>query len=234
MTTPSRHSKRALLLFVRDERRESTIKPLPGRYRKGGYAALNRSIIARLDPLVASGVELVIARETAADVGAPAVLQRGGTFGERIANAIDDTFALGYETVVAIGNDCPTISPDDVAAAFSRLEAGASIVAAPSRDGGAYLIGARAGAVDFERFRSLPWQTRQLFSAILSLGGAIAFPVLREDFDSWQSGTARRALKRLLPELAAHAATVLPPSHPPVARLHKALTRSFLPAPPIA
>ena len=235
MAISSTNGRRALLLFVRDELRESAIKPLPDRYRREGYAALNRRIIGRLAPLIGEGIDLVIAREartgqTSADA---AVLQRGSSFGDRIANAIADTLALGYDAVVAVGNDCPTLSPNDISSAFDALARGATVVAAPSRDGGAYLVGARAG-IGLEGFRALPWCTDALFRALVSLPGAAALRVMREDFDRWESRGAIEALHNLFADVRSRAASRLPDSPVAIARLHKALTRIFLSAPPLS
>jgi len=228
--------RRAILLFVRDERRESTIKPLPDRYRRKGYAALNRRIIARLAPLIGKGADLIVAREPGPGqtIHGATVLQRGANFGDRITNAIADTLALGYDAVVAVGNDCPTLSPSDISSAFDALARGASAVAAPARDGGAYLIGVRAGTIDDHAFRALPWCTGTLFGALVALPGAAALRVLREDFDRWESRGAIEALQLLFADARSRAASRLPDNPVAIARLHKALTRIFLSAPPLS
>lgn len=35
--------------------------------------------------------------------------QKGDTFGERIANAYQEVFDMGYEQVISVGNDCPDL-----------------------------------------------------------------------------------------------------------------------------
>lgn len=226
-------ARRAIILFVRDERREGEAKPLPVRYRSGGYAALNRRIIARLQPLLAGGADLLLVSEGSIDTPAAAVImQRGESFGERISNAAADAFALGYDEVAVVGNDCPTLAPADVAAAFQRLSCGASLAAAPARDGGAYLIALRAGGINLWDFRNLPWQTPELFRGLLSLCGACAIPVLRDDFDCWTTEEGRRALDDLFEAWLPAPAAVIISSPVPSSALRKARTRNFLPAPP--
>jgi hypothetical protein len=222
------NNRRAVILFVRDEREEAAAKPLPGSLRADGYGALNARIIERLRAVERHGIDLVI-------VGASrtsGLQQHGASFGQRITNAITDTFALGYDQVVAVGNDCPTMTSDDLLSAFDRLDYGASIVAAPARDGGVYLIGAHVDRFQTRPFVELPWQTDRLFEELCRLDGAIALPTIREDFDSWFDRRARRALMRLLRE-SVLCPGILPSSFPfPSPARRKARSRCFLTAPP--
>jgi hypothetical protein len=226
-------SRRAVVLFVRNERSEALVKPLPGRYRAEGYAALNRHIVGRLRGLFAGDTDLVVVGGSNPDGAAHLLPQRGSRFGERIANAITDTAALGYGDIVVIGNDCPTITHQDILAAFERLRSGAAVVAAPASDGGAFLIAARAEALDTPRFLNLPWCTPRLFASLLEMPGAEGLVVVRSDFDSWNDLSARRALRLLFGGHADGPARLLPPSPIPQASRRKALTRIFLTAPPL-
>ena len=229
-------STRAIILFVRDERLEGAAKPLPASYRSAGYWALNRRIAERLGLLCRDGIDLILVteRERGALPCSGILRQRGSSFGERLGNAIADTFALGYRDVVVVGNDCPTIAPSDIAGAFARLGNGATIVAAPTSDGGAYLIGARRECFDAESFAALPWQTASLFHAITALPGAALLPILRDDFDDWNGTEALRALALLLPLHGEPIVRQLPPLPVRSSARMKALTRIFLPAPPVA
>ena len=72
--------------------------------------------------------------------GAVLVAQPRGSFGTRLARALD----AGLErarAVVLIGSDSPTLDPRIVDAAFTALADGVDCVLGPSRDGGYYLIG---------------------------------------------------------------------------------------------
>jgi hypothetical protein len=58
------------------------------------------------------------ARQAATDSDFPVLevngpQQRGDTFGARLANAFADAFAAGYDRVIAVGNDCPTLHEVD-------------------------------------------------------------------------------------------------------------------------
>jgi hypothetical protein len=224
-------ARRAIILFVRDERREWAAKPLPSRYRGEGYVALNRRIVQRLAPLCDDTTDLLVVREGGGPEGV--LPQRGGTFGERISNAFADAFALGYRDAVIVGNDCPTLAPADIIEAFATLGSGASVVAAPSRDGGSYLIAARAGRLDLEEFQQLPWQTSDLFAALVSLPAASALLILREDFDCWTTTHGYRALDEFFGGWLPIPVPVVPSAPIPSSARRKALTRIFRPAPPL-
>ena len=66
--------------------------------------------------------------------------QRGDTFGERFANAYQQLFHKGYQKVIAIGNDCPTLTVKDIYQAATSLESNKPVLG-PSKDGGVYLRG---------------------------------------------------------------------------------------------
>jgi glycosyltransferase A (GT-A) superfamily protein (DUF2064 family) len=138
---------RALVLFARSPWREAAAKGL-----RGDGAALFRKLIAAwMHAGVAAGARVIVAcdesdRDSLARI-APAIertilSQRGVTFGERLANASDDVFALGYERVMVAGIDAP---PPNLGRAFELLET-RDLVAAPATDGGVNLIGLRTPA----------------------------------------------------------------------------------------
>jgi rSAM/selenodomain-associated transferase 1 len=81
------------------------------------------------------------------------VPQGEGDLGERLERVFEGARANGVDVVIA-GSDAPTLTRDDLAAAFGALEDGAEIVFAPSPDGGFSLIGvAGAGQAAEERKR---------------------------------------------------------------------------------
>lgn len=223
--------RRAIILFIRDERDEAALKPLPPRFRAHGYGALNRSAAAAINPLLTGADLVVVSGQRASVAGALHVIaQRGASFGERIANAVADSFALGYAEAVVIGNDCPAMNARDIDAAFDCL-ADAPYSAAPTFDGGAFAIGVARAGFDATAFSALPWQTSALFPALIELG-AITAAAPRRDFDSWDSADGIRALSQLLDQWSTPGPISIAP--PPVisARRAKALSRIHLPAPP--
>lgn len=90
-------------------------------------------------------------------------IQRGRDLGARLGRAFHELLGEGYQRVVVIGSDSPTLTARRLQEAFSALQR-ADAVIGPARDGGYYLIGARAGRGDvLEMFRGIDWGTRRTF-----------------------------------------------------------------------
>ncbi|MEC4678364.1 MAG: TIGR04282 family arsenosugar biosynthesis glycosyltransferase, partial [Nitrospirota bacterium] len=69
------------------------------------------------------------------------ILQKGNDLGERMHNAFLWGFENGFEKIVIIGCDSPTLPPDLIRQAFEQLS-NTDLVVGPGLDGGYYLIGA--------------------------------------------------------------------------------------------
>lgn len=67
-------------------------------------------------------------------------LQDGVDLGQRMRNALDNSFQNGSERSVLIGSDCLELTPSLISEAFYLLEK-VDIVIGPAKDGGYYLIG---------------------------------------------------------------------------------------------
>lgn len=230
--------RNALLFFIRDERSEAQLKPLPAKAVGGGpqaYRRLNKILLSRLGGLEGKGIDLIVvsASHSSPTETLPLLVQRGETFGERITNGAADAFQLGYQNVVIVGNDCPDISPNDVSRAVDLLKGGASYVGGPTKDGGAFLVGLRHDS-NSNLFRELPWQTSHLFSELTSLPNAQTLDITRKDFDSWLAPQALRALTTLF-RFTLHCERTFPSAqqHQLTRTRRKALTRSFLSSPPL-
>ncbi len=92
--------------------------------------------------------------------------QRGANFGEKIANAFQDIFSKGYKNVIAIGNDCLSLSALDIIYAADVLRKNKA-VAGPTQDGGTYLIGMNDSAFDFDQFKNIKWQSTSTYDGLL-------------------------------------------------------------------
>ncbi|WP_321365344.1 DUF2064 domain-containing protein [uncultured Desulfuromusa sp.] len=105
-------------------------------------------------------VDIVIVQDGEAPPleGAVYLPQRGIDLKDCFVTALQDTFALGYERVVAVGGDIPTLHSDDIQKALFSDE----VVIGPSCDGGFYLAGMEKEDVRF--FDNLPWRQSHLFS----------------------------------------------------------------------
>ncbi len=87
--------------------------------------------------------------------------QRGADLGDRERAVFDDLFAAGFDTVVMIGSDLPTLPPGHVRAAIDRVSPHA-VVLGPSDDGGYYLIGLAAPPAGMpvpDVFSGIRWST---------------------------------------------------------------------------
>jgi rSAM/selenodomain-associated transferase 1 len=67
--------------------------------------------------------------------------QEGHDLGERLDNALTLYLSRGYERVIIMDSDSPTLPPDYLSRAFHVLSDGADVVLGPCEDGGYYLIG---------------------------------------------------------------------------------------------
>ncbi|SFE44573.1 TIGR04282 family arsenosugar biosynthesis glycosyltransferase [Peptostreptococcus sp. D1] len=68
------------------------------------------------------------------------LIQRGDDIWKRMANAFSDIFSLGYESVILIGADIPSINSKHINDSFKLLEK-SDIVITPTFDDGYCLIG---------------------------------------------------------------------------------------------
>ena len=93
--------------------------------------------------------------------------QRGHSFGERFANAIQSLFDLGYDNIITVGNDSPQLRARHLLKAKDYLNAGKNVLG-PSNDGGFYLMGIQRLGFDSVTFSLLPWQTRNIYRDTLS------------------------------------------------------------------
>ena len=72
--------------------------------------------------------------------------QEGHDLGERLDRAITSYISRGYQRVVIMDSDSPTLPPIYLSHAFHALSDGADVVLGPCDDGGYYLIGLRKPA----------------------------------------------------------------------------------------
>lgn len=84
--------------------------------------------------------------------------QTGNSFGEKLANAITQTFSKGYSKLLVIGNDCPALTTQDIQKAAADLEEH-DMVLGPTVKGGVYLIGVTAATFNKQAFENIRWQT---------------------------------------------------------------------------
>lgn len=91
--------------------------------------------------------------------------QNGKGLGGKMANAFVETFAAGYERVIILGTDHPTLPSDFIEVAFESLSSLRSVVIGPADDGGYYLL----GMTDFipELFQKMEYSHGDVFRQTL-------------------------------------------------------------------
>lgn len=104
------------------------------------------------------------------------LLQRDGSFGNRLAGAIEDLLAVGFGSVCLINSDSPTAPPAVFADAIRLLsQPGDQIVLGPSDDGGYYLIGMKK--LEFHLFEKIDWSTDRVFHQTQQRAGELGLGV---------------------------------------------------------
>jgi glycosyltransferase A (GT-A) superfamily protein (DUF2064 family) len=221
----------AILLFSRSATAEAAAKPLSTNPRSARSLA---SFLINRSKKMATKTDLPIFLFSEKQ-------QRGATFGERFTNAFEDVFALGFDRVIAIGNDCLMVNTSDILRAEKALKTTPSVFGATT-DGGAYLIGFQRIAFQKTVFQNLDWQTNDVFNQLVQCaqnqGQTSVFLSEKSDIDhpaDWQKVLPRVAvfIQKIVARLlqisvsSASKKDVLPLNH-------RFLTTSFaLRAPPV-
>ncbi|HEX3816954.1 MAG TPA: DUF2064 domain-containing protein [Chthoniobacterales bacterium] len=110
--------------------------------------------------------------------------QRGTTFAQRLEAAVEEIASLGYDEVVLVGSDCPTLVADDIAIAFAELET-KRLVLGPDHRGGCYLIGLRLA--DRQLLRAITWNRGRDCAQLSKRVDAaeVAYLFVKQDVDTW-------------------------------------------------
>lgn len=147
--------------------------------------------------------------------GSLMIPQRGENLGERLTNCFADLFALGFESVVVIGADSPTLPGEYVFDAFECFESDDDVVVGPAEDGGYYLVGMRK--IHVRIFEDIPWGAAGVMEATMDRAreaelNLVLLPEWRdvdapEDFERLkreleESKGAAKFTRRFLKELA--------------------------------
>ncbi len=144
--------KRALIVMARHPTPGETKTRLCPPFRPDQAAALYERFLLQVFRTVRSvpGIARFVAytpadridyfREIAPDF--ELMPQQGDGLGERLDVALSAVLARGFDGVVVLGSDAPTLPLAHLAAAFDLLEQ-VDIVLGPCEDGGYYLIGAK-------------------------------------------------------------------------------------------
>jgi len=131
--------------------------------------------------------------------------QHGPGLGKRMARAFVESFAAGYERLVIIGTDHPSLPSAFIEQAFAWLHTPRAVTLGPSTDGGYYLLGMN----DYfpELFHDMTYSHGEVFTQTLhraqDAGGHVTVLPLWYDVDDPQD---LRELAADLEEGAPHSA----------------------------
>lgn len=141
-------ANRSIVLFTRSPEEEASAKRLP---RSAGARLFWSFLESWRTAAAQTGAELLVVAppgavtrlsEGLAGPFSRVEVQRGTTFGERLADATERAFDRGGQAVLLVGGDSPAPSPAILCRAFSALESDPrTLVLGPAADGGVNLIG---------------------------------------------------------------------------------------------
>jgi uncharacterized protein len=110
-------------------------------------------------------------------------VQEGESLGDKMRWAIKDRFAEGYERVIIIGSDSPSLPVSYIHRAVGSDK---DMVIGPSTDGGYYLIGMRGKMV--EVFKDVSWGTetvlQESFENLVHNGASLELLPIWYDVDT--------------------------------------------------
>ncbi|WP_020570754.1 TIGR04282 family arsenosugar biosynthesis glycosyltransferase [Neolewinella persica] len=151
-------SSTAILLFSRTASAEAKVKSFGAGQR--GNSRIARGLIERTKATLAkTGLPVFRSCETN---------QVEGNFGQRLTNAMAQVYAEGFERVLVVGNDCPSVLPSHLRAAAQMLEQGQNVLG-PDRRGGVWLIGLQRTDFIAGELINLSWETPGLYADMTAM-----------------------------------------------------------------
>jgi len=175
----NKNHNKAVLFFSRTAEEEAMHKRFHSHLSYQGNLAIgNRLINSTLQTLASTNIPLISCFSPD---------QVGDSFGSRLANAVEDVFASGFDQVVVIGNDCPFINREFILDSFDLINED-QVVLGPANDGGVYLLGLDKNHFDKNHFASLDWMKSELQDSLkrycLAQSSEIEWLEERQDIDS--------------------------------------------------
>jgi len=141
--------------------------------------------------------------------------QRGENLSERLANASEDLFRLGFSSVCLIGSDSPTLPVTIFAEAIDILDQHRDcVVLGPSEDGGYYLLG--SNRLHRDLFHEIDWSTNKVAAQTLERAQELGLPVhlLESHYDVDDPDHFRRLCSELLGSDGSLVGTLAPSTAP--------------------
>jgi glycosyltransferase A (GT-A) superfamily protein (DUF2064 family) len=130
-------SRRAVLVFAQEAHIELARRGLPNAARP----LLN---LPAFGSVLSQGIDVHLFTASHGSPSSESRIHRqvGHDFATRLENAIEKINELGYDQIVVIGRDCPSLRPTDIEHAFGELSS-RKLVLGPDHRGGCYLIAFR-------------------------------------------------------------------------------------------
>jgi hypothetical protein len=114
-------------------------------------------------------------------------VQQGASLGDKMVNAFQEVFSLGFDKAVLIGSDCLEIDRDTILESFNVLE-NFDVVINPVTDGGYCLIGMKEGLKPI--FNGIEWSTEKVFGQTILLIKKVGLNFeslpMKSDIDYWE------------------------------------------------
>ena len=153
-------TRQALLLFIQEFRKERKHLGFGKQMDHSVHLALQYRTFGLLKQFKQTDIVVVHGGNAPQFGEANYLPERGNDFNSRFINALQDTFALGYDRVVAVGGDIPDLQSTDIHSALQTDD----VVVGPTHDGGFYLAGLKKQ--DIKHFNKLPWRHYNLFEQL--------------------------------------------------------------------
>lgn len=123
--------------------------------------------------------------------------QFGLDLGQRLRTAVHDLQRDGFDRIVVIGSDSPTLPVRLIERAFDVLDAGADLAISAAEDGGYVLLG--LNGVHANVFEGIPWSTERVYERTLERARMAGLTAA--ELDPWYDVDDGTSLDRLCREL---------------------------------
>lgn len=112
-------------------------------------------------------------------------LQSGKDLGERMQNAFQELFDLGYKNCIIVGSDLFDLKAEIISTAIQKLE-NMDVIIGPAEDGGYYLLGLKEMIPDI--FQNKNWGTETVLEDTLEdvKNKSVEFLVTLNDIDTFE------------------------------------------------
>ena len=154
--------------------------------------------------------------------------QIGSSYHEKLSSAFEQTFALGYQNVIAVGNDCESLDLDWFT--IEKQLKQEKVVLGPDRRGGVFLIALTSRTDCKLLFQQVSWKSARVFEQLKTL--FVDYYVLnsRKDINTFEELFSISGIKQFIRRVLELTFTIISKTYLP-SKKHKSTLS--LRAPPI-